>query len=215
MTMRNAMHRGHSFSAGFFVLFCLLILPGMFTAEYAHAAAASKNTAAAPASKSSTRIVSEKLTHDSGKNQVIFEGKVHVTRPTMEIWSDVLTVLLDDSGKKSSSAGSAGAMGVGGGKVERIIAEKNVRIEQENKIGTCGKATYFVTEGRILMEQNPVIVDGDNRISGKSITYYTETGRSVVTSDPTKPVEVLFSTDDNKSPVLPGVGAQSGEGAGR
>ena len=173
------------------------------------AAAPQNAAAAAPAAKSgsNTRIISDKMTYDSNKNQVIFEGKVHVTRPTMEIWSELLTVILDDSGKKSASSGS-NALGAGGGKVERIIAEKSVRIKQESKVGTCGKATYFVNEGRILMEQNPVIVDGDNRISGKTITYYTETGRSVVTGDPGKKVEVLFSTDDNKSPVLPGVGPQ-------
>ena len=160
---------------------------------------------AAPAPKgNSTRIVSEKMTYDAGKNQVVFEGKVHVTRPTMEIWSELLTVILDDSGKKTASS-NTNALGVGGGKVDKIIAEKSVRIKQDNKLGTCGKATYFLAQGKIDMEYNPVIVDGDNRISGKVITYYTETGRSVVTSDPQKPVVVEFTTDDNKGPSLPGL----------
>lgn len=204
MTMRNAMNRG-SFFFRLPVFLCLLLLAGAFSTEHADAAAA-------PSLKGgNTRITSEKLTYDSGKNQVIFEGKVHVTRQAMEIWSDLLTVLLDDSGQKPSS-GSAGAMGMGGGKVERIIAEKNVRIKQENKVGTCGKATYFVNEGRIVMEQDPVIVDGENNIRGKTITYYTQTGRSVVTSDPSRPVVVQFSTDD-KGPLLPGAPGSSGQDA--
>lgn len=181
-------------------VFCLLALAAFIPAEYAGAAAVPP---AAP--KSSTRITSDKVTYDTGKNQVVFEGKVHVTRPTMEIRSELLTVLLDDSGKKKASAdASSNPLGAGGGKVDRIIAERGVRITQENKVGTCGKATYFVAEGRILMEQNPVIMDGESRISGKTITYYTETGRSVVTSDPNKPVEVIFPTDDSKSPDLLG-----------
>lgn len=169
--------------------------------------------AAAPKSGSSTRIVSEKMTYDSNKNQVIFEGKVHVVRPTMEIWSELLTVILDDSGKKNDAAGPS-ALGIGGGKVERILAEKSVRIKQESKVGTCGKATYFVNENRIVMEQSPVIVDGDNRISGKIITYDTATGRSVVVGDADRKVEVLFTTDDNKSPALPDVNVQSGGQSG-
>ena len=177
---------------------CLSAMACFFSANAAEAA---------PAPKSSTRITSEKVTYDTNKNQVVFEGKVHVIRPTMEIWSDALTVLLDDSGKKNTQQQNSNALGVGGGKVEKIIAERNVRIKQENKLGTCGKATYFVNEGRIDMENNPVIVDGDNRISGKVITYYTETGRSVVTSDPQKPVVVEFTTDNNKGPALPGVPA--------
>lgn len=165
--------------------------------------------AAAAKSGSSTRIVSEKMTYDSNKNQVVFEGKVYVVRPAMEIWSEQLTVFLDDSGKKSDAA-EPNALGIGGGKVERILAEKSVRIKQESKVGTCGKATYFVNENRIVMEQNPVIVDGDNRISGKVITYDTATGRSVVVGDADRKVEVLFTTEDNKSPVLPGVNVQPG-----
>jgi len=198
--MRDA-YRTHSAFFKLPVFFFLLFLFFSGTAGHAAGAAAPKN---------STRIVSEKMTYDAKKNQVVFEGKVHVTRPTMEIWSEFLTVVMDDSGKKAASqnaSNSAGALGVGGGKVDRIIAEKNVRIKQENKQGTSGKATYFVNEGRIVMEDNPIIMDGDNRISGKVITYYTETGRSLVTGAPDKPVEVLFSTDDSKgAPELPGVG---------
>lgn len=182
-------------------VFCLFALTAIVPAENADAAAAPNN---------STRITSDKVTYDTGKNQVVFEGKVHVIRPTMEIWSELLTVLLDNSGKKKTPADTASSpLGDGGGKVDRIIAERNVRIAQENKVGTCGKATYFVTEGRILMDQDPVIVDGESRISGKTITYYTETGRSVVTSDSKKPVEVIFPTDDNKSPDIPSVGPSS------
>lgn len=182
-------------------VFCMAVLAAFVPMEDAGAADAPKN---------STRITSDKVTYDTNKNQVVFEGKVHVIRPTMEIRSELLTVLLDNSGKKKAAEDTASnPIGAGGGKVDRIIAERNVRITQENKVGTSGKATYFVTEGRILMEQDPVIMDGESRISGKTITYYTETGRSVVTSDPKKPVEVIFPTDDSKSPDIPGVGPSS------
>ena len=187
-------------------LFCFFAVAVCFSAPHAANAAAAK-------SGSNTRILSERMTYESNKNQVIFEGKVHVTRPTMEIWSELLTVILDDSGKKNDSSNS-NALGVGGGKVERIIAEKSVRIKQESKVGTCGKATYLVNENKIIMEQNPVIVDGDNRISGKTITYNTVTGRSVVVGDPSKKVEVLFTTDDSKSPDLPGLDAQNADQGG-
>ncbi len=50
------------------------------------------------------------------------------------------------------------------------------------------------------MEQNPVIVDGDNRIRGTIINYYTESGKSEVIGN----VDVQFTTDDNKKPSLSG-----------
>jgi len=165
-------------------------------------AAAGRADAAAPVQKgNNTRIVSERMTYDSTKHQVIFEGKVHVTRPNMQIWSETLTLVLDNSGKKAVSDGGANPLGMEGGKIERIIAEKNVRIQQDNKIGTCGRATYYLTQGRIVMEQNPVLVDGDNRIKGRTIIYYTQSGKSEVIGD----VDVQFSTEDGKNPVLPGV----------
>ncbi len=156
--------------------------------------------AAAPApSGGNTRILSETMVYDSRKNQVVFEGKVHVIRPTMEIWSEVLTVMLDNGGKKNNVP-NASPLGVGGGKVDKIVAERNVRIKQENKSGTCGKATYFVNAGKIIMEQNPVLVDGDNRIRGTTINYYTESGKSEVIGN----VDVQFTTDDTKKPSLSG-----------
>lgn len=162
--------------------------------------AAMARAAAAPKGNS-TRIISEKMTYDANKNQVVFEGKVHVIRPTMEIWSEVLTVILDDKGGKSTApAQGANALGAGG-KVDRIIAERNVRIKQDDKIGTCGKATYFVNANKIVMEQDPLLVDGDNRIRGRIINYYTQSGKSEVIGN----VDVQFTTEDNKSPSLPGI----------
>ncbi len=199
----NILHTAASRAAGCFLFACLIFLAPL-------ASLAAQAAPAAPAAKgsSTTRIVSEKMTYDANKNQVIFEGKVHVTRPTMEIWSDVLRVILDDSGKKSqpSSNGNtnANALGISGGKVNRIIAERNVRIQQDNKVGTCGKATYYVNDGKIVMEQDPLLVDGDNRIRGRVINYYTESGKSEVIGN----VDVQFTTEDNKSPGLPGPESQ-------
>ena len=154
--------------------------------------------AAAAPKGGNTRIVSEKMVYDSAKQQVVFDGNVHVTRPNMEIWSDKLVMILESSGKKPANETSA--LGMQGGKVERIIAESNVRIQQENKVGTCGRATYLVNQGKIVMEQSPLIVDGDNRIRGRVINYFTESGRSEVIGD----VDVRFTTDDAKGPQLPG-----------
>jgi lipopolysaccharide export system protein LptA len=168
--------------------------------------AAPEAWAAAAPKGGSTRITSEKMTYDSTKNQVVFEGKVHVVRPSMEIWSDLLTIFLDNSGKKAAPGSDGAAFGMEGGKVERLIAERNVLIKQENKSGSCGRATYFVNQGKIEMEQNPVLMDGDNRIRGRVINYYTETGKSEVLGN----VDVQFTTEDNKGPATPGLRQESG-----
>ena len=175
-----------------------ILLTSLLAAPTTLVSSAYAATPAAVAKGGSTRIVSEKMTYDSAKRQVLFEGSVHVTRPDMEIWSDRLIMEMEKNGKTSSKENM---LGMEGGKVEKIIAESNVRIQQEGKVGTCGKATYLVNEDKIIMEQSPVIVDGENRIRGRIINFFTTTGRSEVIGD----VDVQFSTDNApRAPQLPG-----------
>ena len=148
--------------------------------------------AAAPKTGTPTRVISEKMTYDAVKQIVIFEGKVHVTRLDMQLWADKLTMHMDESGKKTSRSN---AMGMGTGKVERIVAENNVRIEQGDKRGSCGRATYYMDRGKVVMEQNPVVHDGPNQIRGRVINYFTESGHSEVLGN----VDVRIITDDDKA----------------
>lgn len=187
---------------------CILILGLMLGLLFAAHNFSSANAAEAPKGTSSTRVVSDKMTYDAAKNQVVFEGKVHVTRPTMEIWSDLLTLTLENTGKKSAGADASGSShGLQGGKLDKIVAERNVRIQQGDRSGTSGRATYYVNEGRIVLEQNPVLIDGMNRIKGDKIVYYTETGKSDVIGR----VDVQIVTSDSASPSLPGVPGQDAQ----
>ena len=174
----------HMVAAGCALLLCVaLVLPPQMCA-----AAASPIT-----NGEKTRIVSEKMVYDSVKQQVHFEGGVHVTRQDIEIWSDKLIMEMEKNEKPSSKENM---LGMRGGKLEKIIAEGNVRIRQEGKQGTCGKATYIVNESKIVMEQSPLIVDGENRMRGRIINFFTVTGRSEVIGD----VDMQFSTDTVKAP---------------
>ncbi len=161
--------------------------------------AASPAQAASPAPGGSTRITSERMQYDAAGQRVIFEGKVHVTRPDFQLWSEKLTVVLEkenkagNSGKRQGNGTAQPTLGgMEAGQVERIIAERNVRMQQGDKSGTCGKATYIAADGRIIMEQNPVVNDGPNQISGQVINYYTRDNRSEVIGG----VDVRFTTDD-------------------
>ncbi len=144
-----------------------------------------------------TRITSERMQYDAANQRVIFEGKVHVIRPDFQLWSEKLTVMLEketkqDKHKRQGNGTVSPAMGMEAGQVERIIAERNVRMQQEDKSGTCGKATYIAADGKIIMEQNPVVNDGPNQIRGQIINYYTRDNRSEVIGS----VDVRFVTDD-------------------
>ncbi len=162
-----------------------------------------------------TNITAERMQYDAANQRVIFEGNVHVKRPDFELWSAKLTVFLEKTkGPRTSehsanaTASSMGAMGMDAGNLERIVAEKNVRMKQETKMGTCGKATYTASDGKVVMEDEPVIVDGSNRIAGKVIHFYTRDNRSEVIGG----VQAAFTTSDKQDGQKSLIPGQSSSG---
>lgn len=154
-----------------------------------------------PAKDVETRIVADKMTYQSEKQQVVFDTKVHVTRPDFELWSDKLTVYLKPAKTAPATAGGekkAGSLpeGMAAGDVDRLVAQGNVRMQSDGREGTSSKATYTVDDGMLVMEGDPKVSDGDNIITGEVIRYFTKENRSEVIGGTKKRVEAVFSTSN-------------------
>ena len=78
-------------------------------------------------------------------------------------------------------------------KIRMVVAVGNVRMRSDGREGFCGKATYHVASGVMVMEQNPVIIDGRNKVVGEIIKFYSQTNRSEVLGG-RKRVEATFVT---------------------
>ena len=145
-----------------------------------------------PAKNVETRITSDQLTYLAEKQLVIFDKNVHVVRPDIEIWADRITVYLKppkgDAQKKEGEKGGMPA-GMAAGDVDRIVAERNVRMKSENRNGV------------LLMEGDPRLTDGENTVTGETIKYFTEENRSEVMGGSKKRVEAVFSGSKNSSPI--------------
>lgn len=154
-----------------------------------------------PAQNVETRITSDQLTYMAEKQLVVFDKNVHVVRPDIEIWADKITVYLKPP--KDKEEGKAGGMpaGMAAGDVDKIVAERNVRMKSENRSGTCAKATYTMDNGVLLMEGDPRLTDGENTVTGETIRYYTEENRSEVLGGGKKRVEAVFSGSKASSPI--------------
>lgn len=135
-----------------------------------------------------TKITSDNMRYEQDGSRVTFTGNVHVRRPDMEIWADKLLVVL--KGKTQA----AGSMSADPGEVEKIIATGNVRLLREGREGRCGKATYKVGPGVLVMEQSPSLKDGANTIAGRVIRLYLKDNRSEVEGSKEKQVEAVFFT---------------------
>lgn len=148
-----------------------------------------------PAKDVETRITAGKLTYSADKQQAVFESNVHVQRPDFQLWADRLTVYLKPAAPKDSDK-PKGAIPdtMGGGDLDKLVADRNVRMSAEGgRTGTCSKATYTAADGVLHMEGDPRVSDNENTITGEEILYYTQQNRSEVRGGK-KRVEAVFSS---------------------
>ncbi len=163
-------------------------------------------TAAAAAPKASrnveTRINADKMMYYADKQQVVFETGVHVRRPDFELRADRLVVHMKAPRKDAGTVqGKRGLPeGMAAGDVDRLVAERNVRMTSEGRTGTCSRAVYTVDDGVLRMEGNPRVSDGENTITGEVIRYFTKENRSEVVGSAKKRVEAVFSSPSKPAP---------------
>ncbi len=154
------------------------------------------------------RITSDRMVYSKNENAVIFLGNVHGTQKDMAIWAAKITAYFSEKAKDGKSAGSkkitaqknipkstepAGAVGSGeDNKIERIVAEGNVRLVSGKNEGACAKLFYFVPEGVLRMEGNPILCEGKSTVRGDIIKFYIHENRSEVLSGQKKRVEAIF-----------------------
>lgn len=148
-----------------------------------------------------TSIKADRMEYDADGQTVVFNGNVHVTRPDFELWSAKLTVYLDKSNKKNADPETGGAGGMQAGNIDRIVAEKDVRMKSDDKEGSCQKATYYAKTDKFVMEGNPILTGKDkSHIAGTVITHYLKANRSEVQN----PKATFFTQDKTDTSLVPG-----------
>lgn len=141
-----------------------------------------------------TTITAKKMTVRNQDGQAVFEGSVVLTKGTLIVYSDKMTVLFhgnNDAAKPvqdgrepakppAASKGSEAMPAVSNRSMSQIEATGRVKIVKENGNATCGKAVYKADEEVITLTENPVAWEKGTRVSGKKITMYLKEDRSVV-----------------------------------
>ena len=121
-------------------------------------------------------IKSNELVTDSKGKTATFIGKVLAKQDDISIYADKLVVYYSEKG----------------GEVDKVEVFGNVRIVQQNRIGTAGHAVYQNKEGKISLYDNPKVIQGKDVVSGKVITYFIAEEKSVVTGGPDARVNALI-----------------------
>ncbi len=141
-----------------------------------------------------TTITAKKMTVRNQDGQAVFEGSVVLTKGTLIVYSDKMTVLFHGNNETPkagaegrepakpapASKGSDAMPAVSNRSMSQIEATGRVKIVKENGNATCGKAVYKADEEIITLTENPVAWEKGTRVSGKKITMYLKEDRSVV-----------------------------------
>ncbi|MBU1230821.1 MAG: hypothetical protein KKA55_04030 [Proteobacteria bacterium] len=140
------------------------------------------------------RITSDKMVYNQVENSVMFQGNVHGTHTDMAIWAERITAYFTDKKKGKEQKQEPGGIGDFGDKIERIVADGNVRLVANKNEGACGQLTYFVQEGVIRMDNNPILREGQNTVRGDVIKFFIRENRSEVLSGTQRRVEAIFQS---------------------
>jgi lipopolysaccharide export system protein LptA len=132
---------------------------------------------------------------------VMFNGNVYVKRPDFELRAAKVTVFLDSVSKKNDRTSKKSVDTMHTGDIERIVAEKSVRIVSNDKEGTCQKATYHIKEDKFVMEGDPLLQNKDkSKISGSVIVHFLKANRSEILN----PRATFFTQDTVDNSLMPG-----------
>ncbi|MBI5587287.1 MAG: lipopolysaccharide transport periplasmic protein LptA [Deltaproteobacteria bacterium] len=123
-----------------------------------------KDDSGMEAPKKPINVTSDKMEADKNASVVVFKGNV-VAVEDFTLCSDELYVYYDD--KKE---------------VKDIVANGNVRIFQQDKTATAGKAAYDRKNRSIVLTEDPQVVQCADTVKGDKITVFMDEDRAIVES---------------------------------
>jgi len=131
-----------------------------------------------------TTVTAQRLSFDYKRYIAVFEEDVIVEDPEVRIEADKLVVIFD----QANEIRSATALG-------------NVRIRNEDRVATCGKAIYIKKNGEVILTVDPELKRGDDMVKGDKITFWLNEDRMVCEPG----MLVIHSGDEGGSKGIPGL----------
>ena len=110
-------------------------------------------------------VAADRLSADSARNIVTFEGNVVARQADVTLYADRI-----QAGYSRES-----------GSIDRIEAEGNVRFLQEGREAGAARATFHNLEQRIVLSGGATLRQGQNTVQGETLTIFLRENRSVVT----------------------------------
>ena len=133
---------------------------------------ADKNRKAAP-----VNVTSDKLTYVDNDRKAVFSGNVVLRSEETTITAETVQALLLPRGSGSDLQA--------GNRLDRIVAQGDIQIEQKNRKATGARLVYTAAEEKFVLTgspgHRPSIFDAEHgQISGDSLTFFSHDGRVLI-----------------------------------
>ena len=119
-------------------------------------------------------IEADRMISQEEKNSVVFIGNVDASQGKVTIRTDEMTIYYQANDPKKPKDQSR--------QVDKMICVGNVKVTQEDWLGTGDRMDYFADARKVILQGNAKAWQGKNMVSGKTITYYLDEKRSEVES---------------------------------
>jgi lipopolysaccharide export system protein LptA len=156
-------------------------------------------------SKSPIVITSDSLEVDNKNKMATFSGNVVAKqdqqgKEPIFIYCDAMSVYYaEEAGKKPSvsqkNKGEKKEL-TEQNRVEKIVANGQVKILQGKDVATGDTATFYNSDQRIVLSGNPKVWQGKNLIKGDEITVWIKENRSRVTSKGPTRVQAVIHQEE-------------------
>ncbi len=119
-------------------------------------------------------IEADRMESNSSKNVVVFTGNVETKQGDLVINADRMTVYYRKStGKNKFSSGNSQ-------KIEKIVADGNVRIARGEMSAAGDRAEFRASDNKVKLIGNTRVWQGNNLVTGNMIEIDLDTGTSIV-----------------------------------
>jgi lipopolysaccharide export system protein LptA len=136
------------------------------------------------------KITSDRLTYTDGERKAHFEESVQAKGADMTITAKVMDVFLQPRDQAAPNQSVAGII-QGSGKIDHIVASKQVVIVQPGRKATGDQLLYTTADDKFVLTGGPPsIFDAERgKITGVSLTLFRHDGRVLVEGNNTSPTE--------------------------
>ena len=130
------------------------------------------------------RIASERMELDQKTRTIAFVGQVVVRQGKLTITGKRLTIFAEQ--------GSGMARDQMIEQIDRIEMQGDVKVTQEDKVATAGKAVFYNKEQKIILSDQPRLAQGKDHVEGALITLFLDQEKSIIEGSSSQPVQALL-----------------------